>query len=285
MPRAGQAPPARVRVLPEAAALEDHAGRRLDADEHRAVDQRAVGVAFGARPERRSRGRRRRRPGSTSVWSSVSGAMATVCRVAWDVAVIGAGYVGLPLAVRFAETGTTGGLRRPRRRPRWRSSPRARLRRRRAVGRAGAAGARRAARRDHRLRRRPRRRRDHHLRPDAADAEPRAGHVVHPRPPPTSIARAAAARAGGRARVDHVPRHHRGLLRPILETSGLAAGTDFHLAMSPERIDPGRTDFTIRNTPKVVGGITPACTEARDGRLPGVLRRARAASRRPTRPS
>ena len=52
-----------------------------------------------------------------------------------------------------------------------------------------------------------------------------------------------------------------GLLRPILETSGLVAGVDFHLAMSPERIDPGRTDFTIRNTPKVVGGITPACTE------------------------
>jgi UDP-N-acetyl-D-glucosamine dehydrogenase len=49
-------------------------------------------------------------------------------------------------------------------------------------------------------------------------------------------------------------------LRPILEESGLAAGRDFHLAFSPERIDPGRTDFTIRTTPKVVGGLTPACT-------------------------
>ena len=38
-------------------------------------------------------------------------------------------------------------------------------------------------------------------------------------------------------------------------------GSDFHLAMSPERIDPGRTDFTVRTTPKVVGGLTPACTE------------------------
>jgi len=50
-------------------------------------------------------------------------------------------------------------------------------------------------------------------------------------------------------------------LRPILEESGLAAGRDFHLAFSPERIDPGRTDFTIRTTPKVVGGLTDACTE------------------------
>src|SRR4029077_4378768 len=38
------------------------------------------------------------------------------------------------------------------------------------------------------------------------------------------------------------------------------AGRDFHLAMSPERIDPGRTDYTIRTTPKVVGGLTPACS-------------------------
>ena len=44
-------------------------------------------------------------------------------------------------------------------------------------------------------------------------------------------------------------------LRPILEESGLAAGRDFHLAFSPERIDPGRTDYTIRTTPKVVGGL------------------------------
>jgi UDP-N-acetyl-D-glucosamine dehydrogenase len=50
-------------------------------------------------------------------------------------------------------------------------------------------------------------------------------------------------------------------LRPILEESGLAAGRDFHLAFSPERIDPGRTDFTIRTTPKVVGGLTDTCTE------------------------
>ncbi|MGC5009568.1 nucleotide sugar dehydrogenase [Streptosporangium sp. DT93] len=49
--------------------------------------------------------------------------------------------------------------------------------------------------------------------------------------------------------------------RPILETSGLTAGTDFHLAFSPERIDPGNPKYGLRNTPKVVGGYTPACRE------------------------
>jgi UDP-N-acetyl-D-glucosamine dehydrogenase len=53
----------------------------------------------------------------------------------------------------------------------------------------------------------------------------------------------------------------RDVLRPILESGGLVAGADFHLAMSPERIDPGRTDYTITTTPKVVGGLTPACLE------------------------
>ncbi len=50
-------------------------------------------------------------------------------------------------------------------------------------------------------------------------------------------------------------------LLPLLEESGLSAGRDFHLAFSPERVDPGRTDFTIRNVPKVVGGLTEACAE------------------------
>jgi UDP-N-acetyl-D-glucosamine dehydrogenase len=48
-------------------------------------------------------------------------------------------------------------------------------------------------------------------------------------------------------------------MAPMLEESGLVAGGDFHLAFSPERVDPGRTDYTLRNTPKVVGGLTPAC--------------------------
>ena len=55
----------------------------------------------------------------------------------------------------------------------------------------------------------------------------------------------------------------REVVKPILESgSGLEAGVDFHLAMSPERVDPGRTDWTTKTTPKVVGGLTPACTTA-----------------------
>jgi UDP-N-acetyl-D-glucosamine dehydrogenase len=48
---------------------------------------------------------------------------------------------------------------------------------------------------------------------------------------------------------------------PILEESGLAAGRDVHVAFSPERVDPGRTDYTLRTTPKVVGGLTDACLD------------------------
>jgi UDP-N-acetyl-D-glucosamine dehydrogenase len=49
-------------------------------------------------------------------------------------------------------------------------------------------------------------------------------------------------------------------LQPILEESGMRAGEDFHLAFSPERVDPGREDWTTKTTPKVVGGITEECT-------------------------
>jgi len=49
-------------------------------------------------------------------------------------------------------------------------------------------------------------------------------------------------------------------LAPILEAgSGLKAGVDFFVAYSPERVDPGRADYTTHSTPKVVGGLTPAC--------------------------
>ena len=53
------------------------------------------------------------------------------------------------------------------------------------------------------------------------------------------------------------------VIRPLLEqTSGLTVGSDFHLAFSPERIDPGNKVYGLRNTPKVVGGQTPACADA-----------------------
>lgn len=53
-----------------------------------------------------------------------------------------------------------------------------------------------------------------------------------------------------------------GIVRPILQTSELTAGIHFHLAYSPERIDPGNRGFGLKTTPKIVGGLTPACRDA-----------------------
>ncbi|MEU2335231.1 nucleotide sugar dehydrogenase [Streptomyces sp. NPDC013172] len=68
-------------------------------------------------------------------------------------------------------------------------------------------------------------------------------------------------------------------LRPLLEKgSGLRAGRDFHLAYSPSRVDPGNREFTPANTPKVIGGLTPACMESAAtfyGRLTDKVVRAR----------
>jgi nucleotide sugar dehydrogenase len=55
------------------------------------------------------------------------------------------------------------------------------------------------------------------------------------------------------------------IVGPILEESGLKAGEDFHLAFSPERIDPGNPVYGVANTPKIVGGLTPACASAAAG--------------------
>ena len=62
------------------------------------------------------------------------------------------------------------------------------------------------------------------------------------------------------------------LLRPMFEAAGLRAGRDFFLVFSPERIDPGRKDFTVETTPKVVGGVTPACCEAGVALYRGAIR-------------
>ena len=70
-----------------------------------------------------------------------------------------------------------------------------------------------------------------------------------------------------------------GLLRDLLEAgSGLRAGRDFHLAYSPDRLDPGRRTHGFTGTPKVIGGLTPACTESAAafyGRLTDKVVRAR----------
>jgi len=49
------------------------------------------------------------------------------------------------------------------------------------------------------------------------------------------------------------------LIMPLLEETGLKVGTDFFLAFSPERVDPGNNTFSTHNTPKIVGGVTPNC--------------------------
>jgi len=91
------------------------------------------------------------------------------------------------------------------------------------------------------------------------------------REPDLSIVLGAAAEIAKRLRPGHLvvlesttyPGTTRDDLRPILEQgSGLVAGVDFDLAFSPERVDPGRTDWTTGNVPKVVGGVNDASTEA-----------------------
>jgi UDP-N-acetyl-D-glucosamine dehydrogenase len=89
------------------------------------------------------------------------------------------------------------------------------------------------------------------------------------REPDLSILLAATAQIAPRLRAGHLvviesttyPGTTRERVKPLLEESGLKAGHDFHLAFSPERVDPGREDWTTQNTPKVVGGLTDECTK------------------------
>jgi UDP-N-acetyl-D-glucosamine dehydrogenase len=91
------------------------------------------------------------------------------------------------------------------------------------------------------------------------------------RVPDLSYVERAAQSIAPHLRPDHVvvlesttyPGTTRDVLKPLLEAgSGLKAGQDFHLAFAPERVDPGRTDFTTKTTPKVVGGVDESSTEA-----------------------
>ncbi|MBM3673091.1 MAG: nucleotide sugar dehydrogenase [Actinobacteria bacterium] len=61
------------------------------------------------------------------------------------------------------------------------------------------------------------------------------------------------------------------IVQPLLEERGLRAGDDFHLAFSPERVDPGNTTWTVHNTPKVVGGLTPECSKRAQALLEAVM--------------
>ena len=177
-----------------------------------------------------------------------------------DIAIVGAGYVGLPLAVEFARAGRTV------------ACIEADPRKVEAIGRgqsyvedvpaadlaalveAGTLSA---------------------TEDFAAVADANAVLICLPTPlsrnrePDLSIVTAATQEIARHLRAGQLvvlesttyPGTTRDVLRPVLETGGLVAGKDFHLAMSPERIDPGRTDYTIRTTPKVVGGLTPACLD------------------------
>ena len=188
----------------------------------------------------------------------------------YDVAVVGAGYVGVPLAATFAEAGcrvlvvdvveevvaalNRGDSHIP-------DVPSERL------GPLVESGLVHATTEYERVR----------------DAE--AVLIALPTPlsrqrePDLSIVEAAARRLAEVLREGQVvvlesttwPGTTRDLLQPILEQgSGLRAGEDFFLAMSPERVDPGREDWTTKTTPKVLGGITPECTR----RAAAVYRRA-----------
>src|SRR5918998_1551412 len=96
---------------------------------------------------------------------------------------------------------------------------------------------------------------------------PRAPRSSGSRPPSGPSCTAAGAALAGVLRAGQLvvlesttyPGTTRERLVPLLEESGLAAGRDFFMAYSPERIDPGRTDFTLRSTPKIVGGLTDEC--------------------------
>jgi UDP-N-acetyl-D-glucosamine dehydrogenase len=178
-----------------------------------------------------------------------------------DVAIVGAGYVGMPLARVFADVGKTvvlvdvnqdvvGGINRGESHIADVSSETLK-----ALVDAGLVSA----------------TADYDALKDVeailiALPTPLSAH----REPDLTIVESAAAEIAPRLRRGQVvvlesttyPGTTRESLRPILERSGLKAGEDFHLAFSPERVDPGRTDWTTKNTPKLVGGFTPACTEA-----------------------
>ena len=177
-----------------------------------------------------------------------------------DVAIVGAGYVGMPLAQVFAEAGKTvvlvdvnedvvDGINRGE--SHIADVAGGRLKTLVEEGRISATT-------DYDA-----------LRETAAIIIALPTPLSSQREPDLSIVRSAAEEIAPRLRKGQLvvlesttyPGTTREVLQPILERSGLKAGEDFHLAFSPERVDPGRTDWTTSNTPKLVGGLTAASTE------------------------
>jgi UDP-N-acetyl-D-glucosamine dehydrogenase len=198
--------------------------------------------------------------------ATTESAAATATR-AWDVAVVGAGYVGVPLARVLAESGRrvllvdvdagvvdalNGG------RSHIEDVPPAVLGPLVEEGRIAATT-------------------DYdELRSADAILIALPTPLSRQREPDLSIVEGAVEQIAARLRPGHLvvlesttyPGTTRDIVLPILERSGLRAGEDFNLAYSPERVDPGNTSWSTRNVPKVVGGITEACAE-RAGALYG----------------
>ena len=113
---------------------------------------------------------------------------------------------------------------------------------------------------DDRLRRAARGRRDPDRAADAALGAARARPLDRPRARRGASPRACRRASSSSSSRRPTPARPASALKPVLEESGLKAGEDFHLAFSPERVDPGREDWTTKTTPKVVGGLTAECT-------------------------
>jgi UDP-N-acetyl-D-glucosamine dehydrogenase len=186
----------------------------------------------------------------------------TGATAAYDVAIVGAGYVGVPLAQVFAEAGRRVVLldtdaqrvEKLRRGESYIEDVSSETLAQLVTGRGLAATT------------------DYDVLRDAdAILVALPTPLSKQREPDLSIILAAGAEIGKRLRPGHLvvlesttyPGTTRDALLPVLEkTSGLVAGRDFQLAFSPERVDPGRVDWTTKTVPKVVGGIDEASTEA-----------------------
>jgi UDP-N-acetyl-D-glucosamine dehydrogenase len=183
----------------------------------------------------------------------------SVATALWDVAVVGAGYVGVPLAQTFVEAGKrvvlvdvdAGRVDALNRGESYIEDVRSE-----ALARLVESGLR--ATTDYDV-----------LRDAEAILVALPTPLSKQREPDLSIVRGSVEQIARRLRKGHLvvlesttyPGTTRECVLPVLEATGLKVGEDFNLAFSPERVDPGNERWTTRNVPKVVGGITDACSE------------------------